>query len=275
VTNRTERAGEAVRAGVEALASAAGGWLAAVIDVPGWSRRYRARIDTGRLPASQRVQRATDYGRDGFALLPVVYDPVSPGWLPEIPAVQVLRIVLLHNYTRTTASNGREVVKRREKATEGLPPGHLRLSSPYDLDARWGVNGERFWNGYTIHISETCTAAAPDERERPHLITNVATTDATVPDVTALDGIHARLQRRELLPEHYVDAGYASAELITGALPRFGLALITPVLADPSRQARARAGFDGSVTLEQPAGHLSPRAGQLGVDAVHPARQGR
>ena len=37
--NRTEWAGEAVRACLEALAGAAPAWLASVIDVPGWSRR--------------------------------------------------------------------------------------------------------------------------------------------------------------------------------------------------------------------------------------------
>jgi hypothetical protein len=246
--NRTELAGEAVRACLEALASTAPDWLAVVIDTSGWSRRYGARIDTWRLPASKtkRDALAVDYGRDGFALLQEVYHPASPLWLREIPAVQVLRIVLVQNYLRTTR-NGREVVKRREKDSDGLPPGHLRLTSPYDLDARWGVKGEMFWNGYKIHISETCTAAAQDERERPNLITNVATTNATVPDVKALQGIHTGLQRRALLPdEHYVDSGYASAELIVGSLPRFGVALITPVLADPSRQARTRTGFDAA-----------------------------
>ena len=247
--NRTELAGEAVRAALEALTCVAPHWVAQVIDVPGWSRRYGARIDTWRMPASQtkRDQLAVDFGRDGFALLKAVYDPAAPAWLRQIPAVEVLRTVLLQNYTRTTGPNGWEVVKRREADSEGLPPGQLRLTSPYDTDARWGVKGEMFWNGYKLHISEVCTDAAEDDRERPNLITNVATTDATVPDVKALDGIHAQLQRRKLLPtEHYLDSGYASAELIVGSLPRYGVALITPVLADTSRQARTRQGFDAA-----------------------------
>jgi len=247
--NRTELAGEAVRAALEALTSAAPHWVAQVVDVPSWNRRYGARIDTWRLPSSKakRERLATDFGRDGFALLGAVYHPASPAWLRQIPAVQVLRVVLVQNYTRTTASNGREVVKRREAETDGLPPGHLRVISPYDTDARWGVKGDFFWGGYKIHISETCTAAAEDDRGRPNLITDVATTDATVPDLKALDGIHTRLEGRRLLPaEHYVDSGYASAELIVGALPRYGVALITPVLANTSRQARAKEGFDAS-----------------------------
>jgi IS5 family transposase len=247
--NRTELAGEAVRAACEALATAAPHWLAAAVDIPGWSRRYGVRIDTWRMPSSKtkRDRLALEFGKDGFALLGAVYHPTSPPWLREIPAVQVLRMVLLQNYTRSTGKNGKEVIKRREADEEGLPPASIRLTSPYDTDARWAVKSEMFWNGYKLHVSETCTDAAEDEREHPNLITNVATTDATVPDVKALEGIHAQLQRRELLPgEHYVDSGYASAELIVGSLPRYGVALITPVLLDTSRQARAKEGFDAS-----------------------------
>ncbi|MGH3783817.1 MAG: hypothetical protein ACRDRO_25145 [Pseudonocardiaceae bacterium] len=81
--------------------------------------------------------------------------------------------------------------------------------------------------------------------ERPNLITNVATTDATVPDAAMTKPIHRQLARRELLPtEHYLDSGYPSAELITGSPTKFGITLITPALLDTSPQARAGAGFD-------------------------------
>jgi IS5 family transposase len=271
--NRLELAGESVRALVEALSSAAPHWLAQVIDVPGWSRRYGRRIDSWKLPASatKRAALALDYARDGFALLEAVYAPGQPGWLRELPAAQVLRTVLLQNYTRTIASNGKQVIKRREKDTEGgdgLPPGHLRLTSPYDTDTRWSAKRDTFWNGFKVHISETCAAEGDDAARRatepgtppapgrsrtakvdrapsrPNLITNIATTASTVPDSKALEDIHRVQQRRGLLPgEHYLDSGYPSAELITGSAARYGVALITPVLLNTSRQARARAGF--------------------------------
>jgi transposase len=269
--NRLELAGESVRAAVEALSAAAPGWLAQVIDVPGWSRRYGRRIDSWKMPASKTKQDALTlgYGRDGFALLSAVYAPGQPAWLRELPAVQVLRQVLVQNYTRTTARGGREVVKRREKTDEGgdgLPPASIRLTSPYDTDARWAAKRDTFWNGYKIHISETCATQADDAARspsavmpahgaaqrhkpgraprRPNLITNLATTASTLPDSKALEGIHQSQQRRGLLPEeHYLDSGYASAELITGSLARHGVALITPVLLDTSRQAKAKQGF--------------------------------
>ena len=54
--NRLELAGESVRAALEALAAAAPDWVATAVDVPGWSRRYRARVDTWRLPTIVRAE---------------------------------------------------------------------------------------------------------------------------------------------------------------------------------------------------------------------------
>src|SRR5215204_3765952 len=254
--NRLELAGETVRACLEALVVAAPDWLAAAIDVAAWSKRYTARVDAWRLPTSQaqRAELAAVYGSDGFALLQAVYAGDAPGWLVELPAVEVLRRVLLQNYPRTVDQRGQEVITRRDADTDGLPPGRWRLSSPYDTDARWGAKRDTVWNGYKVHVSETCerpdtervdTERAKPAAQRPNLITNVATTDATVPDVAMTEPIHQMLQRRGLLPgEHYLDSGYPSAELMTGSLTKFGITLITPVLADQSPQARAGTGFD-------------------------------
>ncbi|OIJ89369.1 IS1182 family transposase [Streptomyces monashensis] len=258
--SQLDLAGGAVRAALEALVCAAPQWVEQVIDVPSWSRRYGDRIPGWHAPTSkaQRTRLAVDYGRDGFALLTAVHAPASPAWLRELPAVQVLRRVLVQSYTRTVAGSGREVVKRREAEGDGLPPGHLRLTSPYDTDARRSVKGDLWWNGFKIHISETCQSPEPasactnaglvprehSHAPRPNLVTNIATTDATVPDNAMLDPIHQALRRRGLLPgEHYLDSGYASAELIVGSLKRFGITLITPMLRDLSRQARANEGF--------------------------------
>jgi transposase len=254
--NRVELAGESVRACLEAIAAAAPDWLAATIDAVGWGRRYGARVDSWRLPASKtkRQALASEYGRDGFALLGAVYGPTAPVWLRELPAVEILRVVLVQNYTRTIDRHGREVVKMREADTDGLPPGRRRLTSPYDPDARWGGKRDLTWNGYKLHVSETCDASADDAPvdladdvvdAPPNLITNVATTDASVPDVAMTEPIHQDLQRRGLLPgEHYLDSGYPSADLLISSAARFGVALITPMLADNSPQGRAGDGFD-------------------------------
>src|SRR5260221_583761 len=179
-------------------------------------RRYGTPMTSWRPPASpaKRDELAIAYARDGYALLGAVYDPSAPGWLRELPAVDVLRRVLVQNYTRTI-TDGKEVIKRREKEPEGdgLPPRHARIASPYDTDARWGVKREEFWLGYKLHITETCDDAPPcscraaaaarpaaegaatgGRRDSglghdkacgplvfPNLITHAATTDATAP----------------------------------------------------------------------------------------------
>jgi hypothetical protein len=55
-------------------------WLAAVIDVAGWGRRYGARIDTWRLPTSttKRAELVAGYGTDALVLLRAVGDSAAP-----------------------------------------------------------------------------------------------------------------------------------------------------------------------------------------------------
>jgi hypothetical protein len=89
------------------------------------------------------------------------------------------------------------------------------------------------------------TLLGPRPMELPNLITNVATTDATIPDVAMTDPIHRMLDRRGLPPgQHYLDSGYPSAELMTRSRTEFGIELITPLLGDQSPQARVGAGYD-------------------------------
>jgi transposase len=248
--SRVELAGEAVRAALEALAAAAPDWLAEVIDVPGWQQRYGQRVDSWRLPASKtkRDQIGAEYGRDARGLLEAVFSPHSPAWLAQLPAVDTLRIVLVQNYVVTTDRQGREVIRMRE-ATDGLPPARSKITSPYDLDARRGRKRGLSWNGYKLHVSETCDAlpdsSATTDAPPPNLITNVSTTDASVADAAMTEPIHHDLARRGLLPaEHYLDSGYPSADLLVSSHTRFGIALITPILADTSTQAKTPGGYD-------------------------------
>jgi len=277
--NRLALAGEAVRAAVEALAAAHPHWVAQRICVADWTRRYGTPMTSWRPQASpaKRDELAIAYARDGYALLEAVYDPSAPGWLRELPAVDVLRRVLLQNYTRTI-TGGKEVIKRREKEPEGdgLPPGHARIASPYDTDARWGVKREEFWLGYKLHITETCDDAPPCSCRAaaaarpaaegavtggragsgrghdkacahlvfPNLITHVATTDATVTDIQMTGAIHDDLAGTNLAPgRHYLDSGYLSAAVVAAEHARHGIALIGPLLADTSAQARAGQGY--------------------------------
>lgn len=64
----------------------------------------------------------------------------------------------------------------RWREGKDLPPGRIRILRPYDVQARYSVKHGAGWVGYKVHFSEIC------EPDTPHVITNVATTDATVQD---------------------------------------------------------------------------------------------
>jgi transposase len=262
-----ELAGESVRAALEALAAACPDWLADRICVSDWAARYGARIDSWRLPAgkAEREKLIVEYARDGRALVAACYGDSAPPWARELPAVQALRTVLLQNFTVSADAQGREVIRRREPESaggDGVPPAHLKLSSPYDPDARWGAKKDLLWLGYKLHVSETCDdppacgcppdpAAAQPRRcahdTRPNLITHVATTDATVADSQMTTPVTAALHGKGLGPgRHYADSGYASAAAVFAAARDHGAALITPLPADNSRQARQKSGYDRS-----------------------------
>jgi hypothetical protein len=86
--------------------------------------------------------------------------------------------------------------------------------------------------------------------EAPNLITNVATTGASVPDVAMTGPIHDMLEHAGLLPgEHTVDAGYTSADLLLAAQAR-GITLLGPLLADTSPQARADGYTTAAFTID-------------------------
>jgi transposase len=231
--NRLELAGETVRAALEALAAAAPEWLASVIGAS-WQEVYGQRIDSWRLPASEtrRTALAAQYGRDGYHLLEAVRSPGAPAWLGELPAVQALRAIWVQQYTR----DGQGRVRRREAGPDGpgLPPGRLRIISPYDTDARYSLKRGQGWDGYKIHLTETCAGPAGSV----NLITSVATTTATVPDAAMTEPIHDMLTASGLKPgEHIADAGYISADLLLDAAAR-DITLTGPLAPDTSPQAR-------------------------------------
>jgi transposase len=239
--NRLEFLTETLRAALEALSAAAPDWLATHIDAQ-WVQRYGARADSYRLPQGQdkRTTMAVQVGADGFDLLDAIHADHAPAWLREVPSVVVLRRVWITQYHRTITDGRQEVAWREDK---DLPPSRQRLCSPYDTDARYATKRGSGWEGYKVHLSETCDDATTTGL--PHLITNVATTDATVTDVEMIEHIHTGLGRHNLLPdEHIVDAGYTSAELMVSTQRDFGITLLGPLRIDNSPQARTNSGFD-------------------------------
>ncbi|MEU3282863.1 transposase [Streptomyces antibioticus] len=119
------------------------------------------------------------------------------------------------------------------------------VASPYDPEARYAKKRGSAWVGYKIHLSESCDD--PGSSGRPHLVTHVVTTDATVNDATVVEEVHDRLTSKGLLPgEHLLDAGYTSAELLLTAPTTRGVSVVGPVRSNNTRQSASGEGFGKS-----------------------------
>lgn len=233
--NRLELIGETLRAALNALASVVPDWTRAHCPAK-WVEHYGRRVEDYRLPkdARERAEYAEQIGADGHYLLEAVYDRKSPGWLREIPAVEILRRVWVEQFQIVDAR-----VRLRDK--DNVPPSSLRVDSPYDAEAHYGCKRETVWVGYKVHITESC------DEDSPHLITDVQTDPVSVQDHDALDDIHKALAAEQLLPsKHLVDAAYTKARQLANSLAQYGIELFGPVAPSSSWQAQRADAFDSS-----------------------------
>ena len=237
VLNRLECVGETLRHALNALATVAPAGLRAWVPAV-WFDRYGRPFADYRLPPgrAERYALAEGMGADGFRLLTAVYDPGAPAWLREVAAVQTLRRIWVQQFYAPV--DGGAV---RWRSADDLPPVPALISSPYDPEARYGKKRDTEWTGYKVHLSETCDSTTP------HVITNVETALATTTDFAMTGTIHDHLAARDLLPaEHYLDAGYLTADHLVTSRAAHGIDLIGPVPGDNSWQAKAQQGFDAA-----------------------------
>jgi transposase len=231
--NRLERVGETMRHALNLLAEVAPAWLRTHA-APQWYERYGRRMENYRFPKAEteRSELGATIGRDGVQLLQAVETAADLPWLGDLPAIQTLRQVWVEQYTDLSSA----ICFREKKDLES--PADL-IVSPYDTQARYSVKRGMEWIGFKVHFTETC------DEDLPHLITNVETTTAAVPDDQVLASVHHTLEQRDVLPQiHLVDAGYTDAQGLVSSQRDYGITLMGPVAADPSWQAKAGEGFD-------------------------------
>jgi transposase len=230
--NRLECVGETVRQTLEVLVDVVPGWLRGWLS-PEWVVRYAQPMDSFRLPkdVNAREQLGQVIGADGYVLLCHLYADSAPRWLREVPAVETLRRVWVQQYE----VRDEQVCWRADK---DLPPAQELIGSPFDADARTSTKRDLTWNGYKVHLTETC------EPDAPHLVTNVITTPATVPDVAVTPQVHDDLAAKDLFPRvHVVDGGYTDAAELAHAQAAHQIELLGPMRASTSWQAQAAQGY--------------------------------
>ncbi|WP_432128812.1 IS1182 family transposase [Streptomyces sp. bgisy082] len=230
--NWLEFTAETVRSALNAVAHAEPDWLRERVPAD-WLRHYATRADDSRFPQarSQRAEVGLRIGADGMHLLGMVRAADAPPGLRTLPQVETLRQVWVQHFQLVEGE-----VRRRDP--KDRPPSAIRLINPYDPDARGGAKRDLIWDGYKVHLTETC------DTDAVHLVTNVDTTIATVSDDRMAAVVHVGLARRDLLPaEHWVDTGYANGPALVAAHREHGVALHGPLKSVTSAQSRGDAAF--------------------------------
>ncbi|WP_265737823.1 IS1182 family transposase [Actinacidiphila oryziradicis] len=228
---RLELVTEAMRAALEELARTAPQELTALVTEE-WGKRYGRPVRLGKNPTHPKT-RINNTGADAHLLLTHLHQR-QPAFRTG-PQVQALREVFAQNYL--IDERGR--IRWRTPEDGGLPPSATAVVSPYDPQARYSRRGYATrWTGYLTHITETC------DDDGINVVTDVATTEATVSDARALPGIHRRLTRRRLLPaEHLIGSGYTTLVHQEHAAREHQVDLVGPARANPTRQHRDQEGF--------------------------------
>jgi transposase len=258
--NRTETVGEGLRVALEEIAAVSPNWIVPLLDV-GWHERYGHRFETARLlgRGSSKTSIATlaaQVGADGAALLARIDADRAANWINLLPSVRVLRVLWEQQFT--TGPGGTPVLKD----AADLAPSADRLHSVHDPDARYSTKGrggdeDLEWVGAKAHLTESC------DQDLPHLITDVHTTAATEPDLTATTAIQAKLAARGLAPaEHLMDAGYPSAANISASAAA-GITLIAPVTVLTGRNAKAGTFTTTDFAVDWDAGQATCPAGAV------------
>jgi transposase len=138
---------ETMRATLNTLATVAPDWLQQIAPVA-WYDRYETRTEEWRLPRrkQERETWVKAVGQDGLYLLSCIYELETHRWLWEVPAVQILRQVWLHQFYHL---NGASTLRK----AEDLPPASIRFDSPYDPQALYSTKRQTHWTGYKVHIT--------------------------------------------------------------------------------------------------------------------------
>lgn len=231
--NRLECVAETLRAALNTLAVVVPDWLRAQVPVE-WYERYGSRTEEYRFPkeASKRQALTEQIGADGWALLSAIRSPDAPGWLAEVPALEIVRRVWVQQFWMDD-----EIIRWRRD--QDIPPASLLISSPYDPEAHLSIKRSTVWTGYKVHLTETC------DEDLPHLLIHVETTSATTQDMEMTGTIHQALADKRLLPsEHAMDTGYVDGAHLVTSQTTYGVELLGPVTTSPSWQAKAGQGFD-------------------------------
>lgn len=227
--NRCEMVGETMRAALNVLSTEVPDWLYTSIPEV-WYERYVHRVEAYRI-AKSKVGRETylrTVAEDGYFLLDILED--APKDVSAIKQIEILRQVLVRYFVREEE----KILLLSEPAT----PVADAIVSPYDAEARYANKGSVSWNGYKVHITETC------DDDKPNFIVGVRTTVASEHDIKSTAVIHATMAEKDLVPkQHFVDGAYTDAGLFASSEEIYDIQLIGPPPHNPAWQSKQEDAF--------------------------------
>ena len=103
------------------------------------------------------------------------------------------------------------------------------ITSPHDIEARFGKKQSTTWMGYKVQLTETCNDGGPPETCNdggPHLILNATTRPAPAPDGQVTLEAQGSLRDRSLMPgKRMVGTGFIDADLLLAMRREHGVDL--------------------------------------------------
>jgi transposase len=246
-----EGVGESLRAALNEIADVAPDWLLGVVS-PDWFDRYVHRFELQRLPKGQQAQDTLrrQVGEDSWHLLQAALDDHAPQSIGTCPSLAILQQVWNQHFEWV---EGR-IRWRDSPAVQSAE----RIISPYETDARASRKRDTDWEGYKVHLTETC-----GEDEVVHLIVQAEITAATVQDIEETMPLLCDLQARDLVPEiRLVDSGYVSGEVLA-THTEVGIELVGPLKQEGGWQHETGYGVSAfhvdwqKQQVRCPQGHLS------------------
>jgi transposase len=148
--------------------------------------------------------------------------------------------------------------------TKKRPAGRGIIETPHDPEVRCSMKRSLGWQGFKLHITETC------EQDLPPLIVDMEITDATTGDNSEVPEIQKRLVEREIHPrEQLADVAYVSGENLAHSAEE-GIDLFGPAQEDhgaPEGYRQANFQIDEVNKLAKcPAGHTNDTWSETVVD---------
>src|SRR5713101_1356385 len=246
-----ESVAESLRAALNELADVAPDWLLGIIS-PDWFDRYVHRFELQRFPTGEQAKEdlRRQVGEDSWHLLQAALEEHTPQSVRACPSLALLQQVWDQHFERVDG-----LIRWRDgPAVESAQ----RVISPYETDARASRKRDTDWEGYKVHLTETC-----GEEETVQLIVQAEVTAATVQDVDLSMPLLHDLQVRELAPdERLLDSGYVSGEVLA-AHAELGIELVGPLKQEGGWQHQTGYGLSAfqvdwdKQQVRCPQGHLS------------------